>query len=161
MQRFSIEKSEAIVAKALGRKNQSLREVAQANGVGFSTLQKWLKLSREGMPSHSIKPLPHQLTRAERFRLLCETESLDEKARGTFCRKNGIFSHQLQQWKGEFMSNDQDNNQSRDAELKKLKAENKLLKEELNRKDKALAETSALLILKKKANLIWRKDEDD
>ena len=60
------------------------------------------------------------------------------------------------------MSNaNQDKNQSRDAELKKLKAEIKLLKKELNRKDRALAETSALLILKKKANLIWGKDEDD
>jgi transposase-like protein len=162
MQRFSIEKREAIVAKALCRKNQTLREVAEANGVGFSTLQKWLKLSREGKPIHPNKPLTHQLTRAERFRLLCEAESLDEKALGIFCRKNGIFSHQLQQWKGEFMSNaNQDKNQSRDAELKKLKAEIKLLKKELNRKDRALAETSALLILKKKANLIWGKDEDD
>ena len=78
MQRFSIEKREAIVAKALCRKNQTLREVAEANGVGFSTLQKWLKLSREGKPIHPNKPLTHQLTRAERFRLLCEAESLDE-----------------------------------------------------------------------------------
>lgn len=122
MQRFSIEKREAIVAKALCRKNQTLREVAEANGVGFSTLQKWLKLSREGKPIHPNKPLTHQLTRAERFRLLCEAESLDEKALGTFCRKNGIFSHQLQHWKGEFMSNaNQDKNQSRDADLKNSK----------------------------------------
>lgn len=151
MQRFSIEKRQAIVAKALDRKNQTLREVAEANGVGFSTLQKWLKLSRDGKPSHPDKPLSHKLTRAEQFRLLCEAESLDENALGTFCRKHGIFSYQLQQWKDEFMSNDnQDKNQSRDPELKKLKAEIKLLKKELNRKDKALAETSALLILKKK-----------
>lgn len=39
--------------------------------------------------------------------------------------------------------------------------ENKALKKELNRKDKALAETPALLILKKKADLIWGVPEDD
>ena len=46
-------------------------------------------------------------------------------------------------------------------ELKKLKAINKKLKVDLNRKDKALAEASALLILKKKADSIWGEDEED
>ncbi len=46
------------------------------------------------------------------------------------------------------------------AELKALRAENNLLKKELRRKDSALAEATALLILKKKANLIWGVDED-
>ncbi len=47
------------------------------------------------------------------------------------------------------------------AELKALRSENKRLKKDLNRKDKALAETSALLVLKKKADLIWGDPEDD
>jgi len=42
-----------------------------------------------------------------------------------------------------------------------MKAKNKKLESELRRKDKALAEASALLILKKKANLIWGESEDD
>ena len=48
-----------------------------------------------------------------------------------------------------------------DEELKLLKAENKVLKKELHRKEKALAETAALLVLKKKANLIWGDHEED
>jgi hypothetical protein len=46
------------------------------------------------------------------------------------------------------------------TELKALRAENKLLKQELRRKNSALAETAALLVLKKKANLIWGVEED-
>ena len=46
------------------------------------------------------------------------------------------------------------------AETRQLRAEVKSLKKELHRKDKALAETSALLVLKKKAHLIWGDDED-
>jgi hypothetical protein len=46
-------------------------------------------------------------------------------------------------------------------ELKTLRQENRNLKKDLNRKDKALAETSALLVLKKKADLIWGDLEDD
>jgi hypothetical protein len=46
------------------------------------------------------------------------------------------------------------------AEVQQLKAELKKVQKDLNRKDKALAETSALLVLKKKANLIWGDGED-
>ena len=35
------------------------------------------------------------------------------------------------------------------------------LEKELRRKDKALAETAALLVLKKKANAIWGDEDDD
>ena len=45
-------------------------------------------------------------------------------------------------------------------EVKILKNENKALKKELNRKDKALAETAALLVLQKKVHEIWGNDED-
>ena len=47
------------------------------------------------------------------------------------------------------------------SELKLLKNQIKQLTQELNRKEKALAETAALLVLKKKANLIWGEDEAD
>ena len=46
-------------------------------------------------------------------------------------------------------------------EVKNLKKENKNLKKDLNRKEKALAETAALLVLKKKAQEIWGEPEDD
>jgi len=45
------------------------------------------------------------------------------------------------------------------AEIKQLKTENKALKKELNRKERALAETAALLVLKKKVHEIWGTDE--
>ena len=51
-------------------------------------------------------------------------------------------------------------NQALQSENKKLKNENKQLALELRRKEKALAEAAALLILKKKADLIWGVDEE-
>ena len=53
------------------------------------------------------------------------------------------------------------NNAKRQSELRKLKAENNKLQLELRRKDKALAEASALLVMKKKADLIWGESEED
>jgi hypothetical protein len=52
-------------------------------------------------------------------------------------------------------------NKEQRLENLKLKAQIKELKSDLYRKDKALAETSALLVLKKKANLIWGDGKDD
>ena len=45
-------------------------------------------------------------------------------------------------------------------EIKKLKSENRQLRKELYRKEKALAETAALLTLKKKAAAIWGEEEE-
>ena len=56
------------------------------------------------------------------------------------------------------MVNSKANNPS---EVKNLRAENNALKKELNRKDKALAETAALLVLQKKVRAIWGESEDD
>jgi cytidylate kinase len=47
------------------------------------------------------------------------------------------------------------------SELKALKEENKRLEKEIRRKDKALAEAAALLILKKKAAMIFGEREED
>lgn len=47
------------------------------------------------------------------------------------------------------------------TEHRQLTTENKQLKQELHRKEKALVEASALLLLRKKANLIWGAPEDD
>ena len=47
------------------------------------------------------------------------------------------------------------------SELRALRIENKQLKKEVTRKNSALAEATALLILKKKADLIWGEPEDE
>jgi len=90
------------------------------------------------------------------------TAGLDEESVSIYCREQGIHSFQLKQWQNELMTNDTTKKQSDNLlkELKILRNENKHLKKDLQRKDKALAETSALLILKKKADLIWGEHED-
>ena len=55
----------------------------------------------------------------------------------------------------------EDKNQSLIAEVKALRTENKKLKQDVKRKDAALSEASALLILKKKAAMIWGEIEGD
>lgn len=165
MRRISSEIKEAILKKTLNRGRETIESVAKANGVSFSALNKWLKHYRdtgELLNTHTRStPSPH-FDRSTQFNHLINTSTLDEKSLGAYCRQHGLYSHQLEQWKREFMCDDESRNAvSEKAKLKKLKTENKQLKQELRRKEKALAEASALLILKKKANLIWGDAEDN
>jgi len=73
---------------------------------------------------------------------------MSEEEIGAYCRENGLYSFQLTAWKESFMSlKTEDKNQS--------------LKQDIKRKDAALSEASALLILKKKASMIWGEIEGD
>ncbi len=74
-----------------------------------------------------------------------------------YCRENGIYPHHVKEWKSAFLSENQTSEAVSRHEQKKLKQENKRLQKELNRKDKALSETAALLVLSKKCQAIWGK----
>jgi transposase-like protein len=164
MRYLTQEAKKAIVEKALNRKNKTLSEIANEHNIGHSTLDVWLQKYREGKLNISTNVSSSsntQLTRSEQFKHLLATSGLDDTELGVYCRERGLYSFQLQQWKNEFMSHD--NNQKKQetqSELKILRTENKLLKQDLYRKDRALAETTALLILKKKADLLFGGFED-
>ncbi len=82
-----------------------------------------------------------------------------------YCRQKGLYPEQVEGWRQACMDanaqaaeQDKRSRQERKAEHKRMKK----LERELQRKDKALAETAALLTLSKKAEAIWgRNDEDD
>lgn len=164
MKRLSADAIKAIVEKALNRKDQTILEIAKSYNIGLSTLQKWIRKYKDVgivVPLVKVSSTPHTMSAAERFRHLMATSRLDDTGVGVYCREQGLYSFQLQQWETEFMSHDlHPKKQDVQTELKSLRAENKALKQDLLRKDRALAETAALLVLKKKANLLFGEHED-
>lgn len=164
MRKLSPDAIKAIVEKALNRKEQTLTEIAKSYNIGLSTLSKWSRKYKAGgiiVPLVNISSSAQATNAAERFKHLMATSSLDDTGVGVYCREQGLYSFQLQQWKTEFMSHDlHPKKQDVHVELKALRAENKALKQDLLRKDRALAETTALLVLKKKANLLFGEHED-
>ena len=70
-----------------------------------------------------------------------------------WCRESGLFPHHLTDWKAAFCAGIKTPTSPR--EIRVLKEENELLKRELTRKEKALAEAAALLILQKKCRALW------
>lgn len=159
---ITLETKEAIVKQALNREGRSLLEIAAKNKIGYSTLQKWLRDMRAGIPLSSKSGGTGQRHGLEEhLGHLLATTNLDEKAVSIYCRERGIYSHQLMSWKEEIMLGLNSKKQAQHLkELQLLQLENKALKKDLQRKERALAETSTLLILKKKADLIWGKAED-
>jgi len=158
------------VEKALNRSEGTpLKEIALSLGVGYSTLDRWIVKARnqefEVASQNEINRMtqdkrPQDWTLEERLILVTAVSSMDKEAFSEHCRKQGIYSHHVKQWKQDFVRGDDQNNKvvSR-SEIKMLKLENKELKKELQRKEKALAETAALLVLKKKVHDIWGNNE--
>ncbi len=168
---YSTEIKEAIVKQVFSKESLSLAEIARRNNVPPSTLDGWVKhvqLKAAGSSSveqrQMVKPVSSlaPLGAAERLEHLLATSALSEVELGRYCRQHGLYSFQLTDWKKEFtMTDTPPQKASEDAELKALRLEVKKLRKDLERKDRALAEASALLILKKKAQVIWGDPEDD
>lgn len=163
MSHLTPEGKKAIVEKALNRKDKTLSEIAKTHNVGFSTLQKWIRRYKDDNPNilTEAPSSSEHLTRAVQLEHLLATAGLDDIGLGAYCREHGLYSFQIQQWKNEFMTNnDSQKKLETRSELRMLRAENKMLKKDLLRKDRALAETTALLVLKKKASLLFGERED-
>jgi len=161
MQNYTESFKKAAVEKTLLNPNISAWRAAKEIGVSHSTLYRWIRIYGDG-DTHVSKPSCADLSKQEQFNILMETAHLTEEARGAYCRQKGLYQHQLDTWQKAFMKEDKEANHKKEQEvLKVLRAENKDLKKELHRKEKALAEASALLVLQKKADLIWGKDAED
>jgi transposase-like protein len=151
---------EAIIKKALTRGDKSLAEIASGNNVSTVTLRRWVRDSK--LQPNGSKQVDVIMGSGERFKHLKATFGQGGVVIGAYCRKHGLYPHQLTQWEAEFMTNSAPiSKQQPNAELKALQAEVSGLKKTIMRKDKVLAETMALLILKKKATQIWGENEDD
>lgn len=166
-QTFKIQAVEKVLLRA---DNVTIKEVANSLGVDVSSLNRWRVQAKQQTlnitSTNEISLLtqekrPQDWTLEERLNMVISCAVLDDKALSEHCREQGLYPHHIAQWKLDFANGSQSDNKpvSRN-EVKILKHENKALKKELNRKDKALAETAALLVLQKKVHEIWGNDED-
>jgi transposase-like protein len=172
--RFSQSFKIQAVEKALNPNNRSSqKDLSESLGIGYSTLQKWVRKSRE--QAFDIQPesgfintrdmmkekRPQDWSPEEKLNMVITCAGLSEEKISQLCREQGLYPHHIKQWKADFLSEKKLGGQAQSpASVKSLRAENKALKKELNRKDKALAETAALLVLQKKVRAIWGSDED-
>ena len=167
MATFSQEFKVQSVEKALSRRaDQTLKNIADDLRVGYSTLQTWIRLAKKNKLENpettmSTEKSPQSWTKAQRLEALMDCHSLNDEQLSSYCRENGIYPHHVKEWKSGFLSESQASGSASSQEQKKLKQENTRLQKELNRKDRALSETAALLVLSKKCQAIWGETEVD
>ena len=133
-------------------------ELSQNIGVNYATLRRWRDLYAKTSSMNTSK----KWTPEKKLQAIIETSSLSNEELGEYLRKNGIHSHELKEWKAECLGSFKSPGRpKKDPELKASISREKALERDLRRKDKALAEMSARVILLKKSRLLWGDPEDD
>lgn len=165
MPRYSEERKQVILSKLLPPSNMSVAEVSRNEGIGLQTLYNWRdKAKQQGRPVPGNKPTPEQWSAEAKLATVIETASLNEAELSEYCREKGLYVEQVKAWKADslrgFMSSREqelETKRQRKADHKEIKQ----LKRELREKEKALAETAAILVLRKKLNALWERDNED
>jgi lambda repressor-like predicted transcriptional regulator len=158
----SLERREEV--KRLILSGLTLREASKRAGVGRGTAQKLRdELKEAGKIPSSEKGLnPDGWPSREKFLAVVATSGMNEYEKCEYCRARGIYAEQLEMWLEACISaNGQSvrNTSELQASLKEEALKNKKLERELARKEKALAEAAAILVLRKKADAVWGDEE--
>ena len=136
---------------------QDMPQISKELGIHQSTLYKWRsnwRLQGEVVPASEKDP--DSWSASDKFTVVVETAGFNATELSSYCRERGLFLEQVDRWR----QTAQDANpnavltMAKQKELEKLRVQDhreiKALKKELQRKEKALAEMAALLVLQKK-----------
>ena len=102
------------------------------------------------------KPTPDEWSNQDKLAVIIETSSLTAEELSSYCRSKGLYPDQIDQWKQDFI---QSTPKPTLEPLQGVKKRIKQLEKELHRKDKALAEAAALLVLQKKFQTLFGEEE--
>lgn len=144
--------------------NWTLMQVADDIGVGTATVHAWRKkLELEGLIIRKVEPGAEH-SAEQIFTILLETASLSEHELSEYCRKNGLYPKHIAEWKQNCLTANQPKHRQLVDEQRATRTEKsriRTLEKELRRKDKALAEMAALLVLQEKLSALRGNEEDD
>jgi len=133
----------------------AVQVVAHEIGVGVGTLERWLD-DAQSRPARG-----RAWTAAARLEAVITTAAMDEATKGAWCRQHGVFPAELDKWRTSATAALAEPEEAR-ASPQATRQDKKRIKElerDLLRKDRALAETAALLVLSKKVAAIFNKAE--
>jgi len=166
-----------MVEKLAGPHAMTSIALAAETGVPQPTLSRWLreattlrqKMTKQQDEEDAMLEAVEQAPETEpspeaKLLLVIEAASIPEAELGEWLRRKGIHAAQLELWRADAMSGLGGKAKLR-GELRKEKSEDarhiRQLERELVRKDKALAEAAAIIVLQKKVQAIWGDEDDD
>ena len=163
--RYSEEMKEAILKRMMPPNNESVSQINKEVGITEPTLYKWRKEARlAGKPTPGDGQGSEQWSSEDKFLVVMETYAMNQADLAEYCRKKGLYKEQIEAWRDSCLNaNARESSQTKqlNQELKEEKRRAKTLEKDLHKKERALAEAAALLLLRKKAQAIWGDQEDE
>ncbi len=154
---YTTEEKIKIISEVEPPLNKTVVQIAEETGIKTTTLYSW---KRRYLKNHSVSKIKERYNKEQRFHFIAESAPLSEHELGEYCRKKGIHPDELVKWKKEFLSPETKSDSLKD-DLQAERQKRKELEKQLRRKEKALAEAAALLVLEKKLQAIWDDNEED
>jgi len=150
-----------LIARMLPPNGVRVPELARETGIPRDTLYGWRRSAQAGAARAQELSPQEGLSSEARFNVVLETAGLNEVELGAYCRRKGLFPQQIQAWRetcrqahAPLGAGDRETLRSQAKAIKALETE-------LRRKDKALAEAAALLVLQKKVRTLWEGSEGE
>lgn len=160
---YDKELKESLIQRMMN--NESVISLSKETGIAEVTLYKWKKKAKDsGKPILNNNVNSEQWSTQDKFMIVVETATLTEIELAKYCRSKGLYVEQVQAWRDACLQANGGVAQQAtklQKELRDKEKEIQQLSKELKRKESALAETAALLVLRKKASAIWGENEED
>jgi transposase len=144
------------VARLLPPESSSVERVSREVGISVATLERW----RGDALVNGAVGGSQRWTAAARLEAVIVTAAMDEAVRSAWCREQGLYPAELDAWKRDAIAGLGEPRAASAVEARQDRRRVKELERELHRKDKALAETAALLVLSKKLSAVFHEGED-
>jgi transposase-like protein len=161
--RYTEEFKESVVKRMMSPNPVTVSQLVRETGVSDVTLYKWRKDYRaRGVAVPADNSKPENWSSEDKLAVVIETAALNEVQLSEYCRRKGLYAEQVEQWKAAALSGYQHNEQGKKEKARNRQDDKKKIRElesALRRKEKALAETAALLVLSKKCEAIWGDEE--
>ncbi len=157
---------DSVLSKVLASNRPSVITLAKEFNIPTATIYTWIyKMNKKGIKREAPQQRPKDQSATSKFQAVMDTIDKTEQEQSAYCRSQGIYSSHIETWKQQMLeglgASSCSSTKESKAATRQMQDELKQLKSDLNRKDKALAELTALLVLKKKADYLWGDSEDD
>jgi transposase-like protein len=148
---FSLAFKQKMMARLTGKDAVSARQLALETGLRQQTLSRWLQ-EASSLPIMPAKRPRRDWSIEEKIRILAKASTLGAELTD-FLQREAVLRAEYEQWR---LALGEEGRASL-ATMKRIRT----LERELARKEKALAEAAALLVLKKKLQALEADEADD
>jgi transposase len=164
--RYSENFKKRMIQRMVGPNGVSARALSKEVGVCQPTLSLWLRNASRvtTVKDEKTEPVarrPEDWTASEKLQAVLEAEGKADAELGLWLRRKGLKAQHLREWRTTLVERAQAVFAPRETRPNpESRKRVKELERELKRKDKALAETAALLVLQGKMEALWAAEDD-